>query len=383
MTIRLWRSRFGGMKGKKLSSDIGLVKRARLELAYFSGYAMAMQSRGGAGVILRFVRVRPRHTGRFQPLKADEITPQFLDRAIHALKRWNLDIVSMDEVCRRAVTLAAPRRFVCLTFDGGYKDVVASAYPVLSRHDVPFAVYVPTAFPDGVGEAWWLALETIIAREDRLSLVLDREERHFNIAGAAEKSELYDFLERWMRLLPPSDLSLAIKDLCSRYSVDLAALSRAASMDWHDLARLAADPRVTIGAATVNYPILSNLRDVAALREMTMGAAVAETALRRKISHFAYPFGDAASWRRKHAVMAAEAGFASAVSSIPGVVQNAGHSDLQALPRITCDGRLQSLRALRVMISGRLFTHPRPPGSIDNEDIADRARSRVPSEVEA
>jgi len=371
------------MKGKNLPSGIGLMRRAKLEFAYFSGRAMVTQSHGGAGVILRFVRVQPRRTGRFQPLEADEITPQFLDRAIAALKRWNLDIVSMDEACRRAVTLAAPRRFVCLTFDGGYKDVVTSAYPVLSRHDVPFTVYVPTAFPDGVGEAWWLALETIIAREDRLSLVLDREERHFGIARAAEKSELYDFLERWMRSLPPSDLSLAINDLCSRYSVDLAALSRAASMDWHDLAKLAADPRVTIGAATVSYPILSNLKDAAALREMTMGAAVAETALRQKISHFAYPFGDAASWRRKHAVMATEAGFASAVSSIPGVVRNAGRSDLHALPRISCDGRLQSLRALRVMISGSLFAYPRPPGSIDKEDIADGARLDDPFGVEA
>ena len=48
------------------------------------------------------------------------------------------DIVSIDEVCRRAVTLPAARRFVCLTFDGGYKDLMTSAYPVLARHGVPF-----------------------------------------------------------------------------------------------------------------------------------------------------------------------------------------------------------------------------------------------------
>jgi peptidoglycan/xylan/chitin deacetylase (PgdA/CDA1 family) len=366
-----------------LLSDIGLVRRAKLELAYFSGYARAMPSRCGAGVILRFARVRPHRTVRFQPLRHDEITPDFLDRTIHALKRWNLDIVSMDEVCSRVVTLASPRRFVSLTFDGGYKDVVTAAYPVLSRHDVPFTVYVPTAFPDGVGEAWWLALESIIAHEDRLSLVMDREERHFGIATPAEKSELYDFLERWMRSLAPSDLSPAINDLCRRYAVDLAALSRAASMDWDDLARLAADPNVTIGVATVNYPVLSNLKDAAALREITMGATVAETALNRKVRHFAYPFGDAASWQRKHAGMVAEAGFASAVSSIPAVVQNEGRSDLHALPRISWDGRLQSLRALRVMLSGSLFPRPRPPAPIGKEDIADSTRTDVPFGVEA
>ena len=164
---------------------------------------------------------------------------------------------------------------MCLTFDGGYKDLMTSAYPVLSRHGVPFTVYLPTAFPDGVGEAWWLALEAMIARENRLSLVMDRKEQHFDIADTAEKYQLYDFLESWMRSLSPSDLSVAINDLCKRYSVDLAALSREASMDWDDLARLAADPLVTIGSATVNYPVLSNLKDADALREMTMGQAVA------------------------------------------------------------------------------------------------------------
>jgi len=72
-----------------------------MELAYFSFYARARQRQtGGAGMVLRFERVRPRQSRRFQPRRSSEITPQFLDRAIHALKRWKLDIVSMDEVCK-------------------------------------------------------------------------------------------------------------------------------------------------------------------------------------------------------------------------------------------------------------------------------------------
>ena len=148
---------------------------------------------------------RPRQAGRFQPLLSNEITPAFLDRTIRALKRWKYDIVSIDEVCRRAVTLASPRRFVCLTFDGTYKDVAASAYPVLARHRVPFTVYVPTAFPDGIGEAWWLALEQVIARDRRISLMVGRSEMHFNVPTTSEKYELYDFLSGWMRSLEPAD----------------------------------------------------------------------------------------------------------------------------------------------------------------------------------
>ncbi len=324
-----------------------------LEFAYFSGLTLLRErALRGTGFIMRFERVRPRRNEGFQPLKSGEITPEFLDRMIGALKKWRFDIVSMDEVCRRAVTLASSKRFVCLTFDGGYKDLITAAYPVLLKHGVPFTVYVPTAFPDGLGEAWWLALAQVIGREDRVSLVIDRRELRYTIGKTSDKYQLFAFLDGWLRSLAPPDLSLAIKDLCMRYSVDLPALSREASMDWADLGKLAADPLVTIGSATVNYPILSNLRDADALREMTMGRAVAQAALHRDVRHFAYPFGDRASWRRPHAGMAAEAGFASAVSTIPGFVEPAGRTNLHALPRYAWDGQRRSLRAMRAILSG-------------------------------
>ena len=160
-----------------------------------------------------------------------------------------------------------------------------------------------------------------------------------------------------MRSLAPADLSLAIRDLSTRYSVDLAALSRDEFMDWNDLNRLAADPLVTLGTATVNYPILPNLRDADALREMRMGGAVAQAAFGREVRHFAYPFGDRTTVGRRHVAMAAEAGFTSAASAIPGVVETEGRTSLHALPRIPWDGRLRSLRALRVIVAGGGLGH--------------------------
>ena len=121
-------------------------------------------------------------------------------------------------------------------------------------------------------------------------------------------------------------------------------------MDWEDLAKLAADPLVTIGSATVNYPVLANMKDAAALREMTMGKAVAEAAFGREIRHLAFPFGDRSSFRRSHVVMAEEAGFASAVSTIPGIVDAEGPA-----PRLRIRFRLQSWSQTR----SRLRVDPR------------------------
>ena len=61
--------------------------------------------------------------------------------------------------------------------------------------------------------------------------------------------------------------------------------------------------------------------------------------------------------------MAAEAGFASAVSAIPGVVEAAGRTNLHALPRIAWDGRQRSLRAMRVILSGVTFPRARRIGA--------------------
>jgi peptidoglycan/xylan/chitin deacetylase (PgdA/CDA1 family) len=341
------------IRGPDVSHDSGLLTSLMLELAYFSGLPQLMpRRRGSAGVILKLQRVRPERRDRFQPLKSREITPAFLDAMLRKLRRWNFDIVGIDEACRRAAGPKPARRFVCLTFDGGYGDLIAHAYPVLARHAVPFTVYLPTAFPDGLGEAWWLALEAVIARRDRISLMMARGEQHFSVPTTSEKYQLYALLESWMRTLAPKDLSGAIHDLCARYSVDLAALSREASMGWEDIAKLAADPLVTIGSATVNYPVLRSLSDAAAWREITMGRAVARAALGRDAVHFAFPFGDSKSFGLRDVKMAQQAGFASAVTSLPGVVLPDGRSDLHALPRLAWDGRRRSLRALRVMLSG-------------------------------
>ncbi len=344
-----------------LAPDNRILRRARAELAYFSGaFRLREREAGGAGVILRFARVRPAQRGRFQPLKSQEITPAFLDRTICGLKRWKYDIVGIDEACRRAVTMPERRRFACLSFDGASKDIVTHAYPVLARHGVPFTLYLPTAFPDGVGAAWWLVLEDIIAREGRISLVIDGRERHFVVSALSDKYELFDFLSGWLRKLSPPDLSYAVNDLARRYSADAAHLSRSASLDWQDLAKLAADPNVTFGSATVNYSVLSTLRDADAQREMAMGKAVAESALRRPVRHFAYPFGDRDAFARPHVVMAEEAGFASAVSTISGIVEAQGRTNLYALPRIAWDGRVRSLRIMRVLLSGVMFAPVRP-----------------------
>ena len=333
-----------------------VLRQATLGLAYFSGAARIMAfRRGGIGAILRFERIRPARRDAFQPLRAGEITPERLDRLCSALRRWKFDVIPFDEAVRRTIDPGGSRRrFVALTFDGAYRDVATHASPVLARHQIPFMVFVPTGFVDGISPIWWLALEQVVLRHDRVSLVVARAERHFDIGSTRQKYELYAFLDGWMRTLTPPEQLHVIQDLCRRYSVDLTALSRGAAMQWPDIRALSRDPLVEIGSATVNYPVLTTLSSSATLREMTMGRQVAEAALDRSVTHFAFPFGDHRSVGRREIGLALDAGFASAVTTQARVVRARDAGTLHALPRISWDGRWRSLRPLRVLTSGIL-----------------------------
>jgi len=58
--------------------------------------------------------------------------------------------------------------------------------------------------------------------------------------------------------------------------------------------------------------------------------------------------------------MTEEAGFASAASTIGGVVEPLGRTNLYALPRIAWDGREGSVRMMRVLLSGITFAPVAP-----------------------
>ena len=330
------------------------IIRGALELLYFSGAHAALKPFvGGAGVILTLHHVRPPRPGRFQPNRILEITPRFLTRVVKLLRRSGLDLVSLDEMHRRLTEGDFSRRFVCLTFDDGYRDTLTSAYPILKAAGVPFAVYVATSFPDRLGEFWWLALEAVIAKNDQIGLVIDGENRSFACASVAEKCALFDELYWWLRRRPTeSETRAIVRNLAACYQVDIAAFCKDLCMDWRELAQLAADPLVTIGAHTVNHPMLAKLPADAARAEMDLSRSVIEAALSRRPQHLAYPFGDATTAGPREFAAAAALGFKTAVTTQPGVIFAAHRDRLTALPRISLNGEFQQLRYVRVLLSG-------------------------------
>ncbi|MFY9818264.1 MAG: polysaccharide deacetylase family protein [Pseudolabrys sp.] len=331
------------------------IIRSGLETLYFSGTHHWMRPLvGGVGAILTLHHVRPQRPDAFQPNRHLEVTPEFLERLLRRLARARIDVISLNEMHRRFIEDDFKRRFVCLTFEDGYRDFSRWAYPLLRKYNLPFAMYIATSFPDRLGELWWVALETVIAQNNRVGLVVNGKDQYFESATVREKKELHEAVYRYLcSMKTDEEIRSAMRDLCATYSLNLAALCHDLCMDWSEIAELAADPLCTIGAHTVNHMILRKVASEQTVRaEMEMSRAVIEAALGKRPEHLAYPVGDPVSAGPREFRIAAELGFKTAVTTRPGVLFKAHLDHLTALPRITVSGELQQQRYLKVLISG-------------------------------
>ena len=331
------------------------IIRTGLETLYFSGLHHLMRPLvGGVGAILTLHHVCPPRPDAFQPNRLLEITPLFFERLLRRLSRARIDVISLDEMHRRFITGDFKHRFVCITFDDGYKDLMRWAYPLLKQYKLPFALYIPTSFPDRLGELWWVALEAVIAQNSRIGMIINGKEQFFECESVREKRELYDGIYGYLRSMKTEDeVRKLVRDLCATYRVDIPSFCRDLCMSWEEIVELAADPLVTIGAHTVNHLMLMKVpSDTAVRAEMEMSRAVLEAALGKRPEHLAYPVGDVTSAGPREFRIAAELGFKTATTTRPGVLFKAHRDHLTALPRISVNGEFQRQRYLKVLMSG-------------------------------
>jgi peptidoglycan/xylan/chitin deacetylase (PgdA/CDA1 family) len=329
--------------------------RGGFETLYFSAAHHLMRPFvAGMGVILTLHHVRPPRFDRFQPNRHLEIRPNFLDDVVRLLRRSNVDLISLNEMHARLTSGShLHRRFVCITIDDGYRDTLHWAYPILKKHQVPFTIYIPTSFPDRLGELWWLAIEAVVARNKRVQLLIDGKEQSFECASAGEKRHLFEQLYGWVRSLRTEEqLRHVVRDLAARYRVEISAFCDELCMNWEELAKLAADPLVTIGAHTVNHVMLAKVTEKSARSEMEMSRSVIAAALGLIPDHLSYPVGDPTSAGPREFRLASELGFKTAVTTRPGVIFPEHRVHLTALPRISLNGEHQQLRFVRVLLSG-------------------------------
>ena len=340
-----------------------ISKRAIKQAAIGAGFAVlrgtqlhraAAPFTRGQGAIVMLHHVRPWAGDAFAPNRLLEIEPGFLDAALGLIKRRGFDLVSMDEAVAR-IGRAGTRPFVALTFDDGYGDCRDHALPILERHAAPFALYVTTGFADRTARLWWVELEEAIRALDRVEIDVAGKTYALASRDVAEKALAFETLYWALRREPEAVMLDAIGHVLRKAGRDAREIPERLCLDWDGIRAIAHHPLCTIGVHTLTHPRLALHPADMVRHELAASRARIETEIGLPARHLAYPVGDLTSAGPRDYVLAAELGFMSAVTTRPGMLFPGQRAHMMALPRLSLNGKWQSLASLDVLISGLPF----------------------------
>lgn len=310
----------------------------------------------GCGAVFMMHHVRPARPDPFQPNRHLEISPEFLRSAIERIRANGYEIISMDEAVDLLKSGYGHRRYAVLTFDDGYKDNLEIAYPILKELDAPFTVFVTSGLVDRTSELWWVALEQIIAENDEVVFSQACGEGGIPCRTTAEKNACFEKIVDHLTLeVGETDQRLIIRALAERYGIDLPELAASMVLTWDEVRTLAADPLVTIGAHTHDHFAMARLEAQDARDDVLKGLLRLEEEIGRRPKHFAYPYGKAYAVGQRDADIVREIGFASSVTTLPGVLQSVNARDPMMLPRVSLNGRFQDPAVVDQYLTGAPF----------------------------
>jgi peptidoglycan/xylan/chitin deacetylase (PgdA/CDA1 family) len=289
---------------------------------------LSAQAAAGAGAqltVLTFHRVLP----QVDVLQEGEPSARQFEQWLSHWSKWFRFRLLSDAVeALQEGTLK--ENTACITFDDGYANNLEIAAPILTRLGLPATFFVATGFSSGG-----------MMFNDKLTHV-------FRSAKGSEIDLTGHGLGRWpvdSELSRRESMNTVIRKLKHLKYAQREALANAIVLQTNtvvdpqpmmrskqvkDLANMGFE----IGAHTVSHPILRELPDADAEREIRTSREQLQALTGQKVQMFAYPNGQpGGDYDLRHVKMVKDAGFLGAVSTIPGAASR--RDDLYQIPRFT------------------------------------------------
>jgi peptidoglycan/xylan/chitin deacetylase (PgdA/CDA1 family) len=243
-------------------------------------------------------------------------------------------ITTLDGVLDRPERVAEPA--VVLTFDDGYADNLYAAHPIAAELGLPLTVFV-TAGPVLRREPfWWDELTALVVGHGAGDSVLDIEVSgrtySFRLGGESERIRTCVDIQRLLCRLPLAERRRALDRLAEQRAAEARDVA-GRPLTPEELRQLARLPGVTIGAHTMNHPVLSALTASEQQTEIGDCRRSLEELLDRTVDLFSYPFGRKTDFGRKTRRLVAKAGFRAACTTEQGGVTRTTRP--YAVPRLT------------------------------------------------
>ena len=213
-----------------------------------------------------------------------------------------------------------PRHPLVITFDDGYSDNLAFAYPLLKERNLPAIIFLTTGFIGSDLPFYWDYVAYLFSHTQQISARLP-------ITGeatwttAAEREKVMMSWVDCVKKLPEAERRQAVSEIAAVLDVRVPeGVFSNLYLNWEQI-RMMGQNNIEFGAHTVNHPILTRISRDGVQEEVNKSKQHIENEIQRPISTFAYPNGQRSDFSDEVISIVREAGIEIAFTLLPGPTQ--------------------------------------------------------------
>lgn len=242
----------------------------------------------------------------FDPMRPTEPTAAVFDWQMQLLARYFTPL-SLDQALQHLADNSLPPNAICVTFDDGYLNNLTVAAPILAKYQIPATVYIATAFSAGAN-MWNDRLIDLCSDTNRSQLTSPLG--ILPLCNSASRYQTSLQLIKHYKYLPVTERQQAVDSL---YQQNQASEYQPRMMNASQIQQLAA-AGITIGAHTLQHPILKSIPPAEQQQQIEHSKTWLEQLLAKPVLHFAYPNGvEGRDFDDTTVKLVQQAGFVSAV----------------------------------------------------------------------
>jgi len=232
-----------------------------------------------------------------------------LESYLEARRDWRPALY--DDLCAAADGAPLEGRSFLLSCDDGYRSVMTELLPLLERRGVSCLLFVTTGFISGDLAPYELLLADFLA------------------GRGLERS--YEEIRLELKPASPAARRAYLAKLCADGGLEQPAPRKGEFLSWAELRELSRHPLVTVGAHTVNHPLLPALPWLQSYNELRRAKQEIRSRLGRPVEAVAYPYGGHSLRVR---TLARLAGYRYGFTTRSAQIEGGPRLDRLALPRI-------------------------------------------------
>lgn len=219
------------------------------------------------------------------------------ERQIKYLKKKKYAFLNLTKLVNKQDTLKNPKhKYVILTFDDGFKDIINYAYPVMKKYKAKGCLYVISDIISKNNLLWTDYVEVLIrnAPNSNFKFIFNNEEHYYSLNSETEIQIASNDIKKKLRSISDIDRLTHLKQF--KIPNKISSFKRVPEeyiiATWDDL-KLLDKNTLEIGCHSKTHPNLTSLETIEEIqRELMESKLSIENKIGYKIFHFCYPAGE-------------------------------------------------------------------------------------------